>query len=130
MDALTDGSAIATIATGVSAVTAAYVWTRGQVRSWRQEKTATKLRNWHGYIATNNIDTWLVRLADDPENPTAQVVLEVIDSSGNADIKLAGAMRQRILNDGRLSRSPTPTETEFLQHLQREHQYGQGVSIE
>jgi len=130
MDVLVDGSAIATIATGLSAVTAAYVWTRGQVRGWRQEKEVAKLKDWHGFIATGNIDTWCVRLVEEPTIPSAQVVLEVTDKSGNADETQAQRLRQHILEDGQLSRSPTLEESKFLQHLQRENGYGSGVSIE
>jgi hypothetical protein len=43
MDALSAGADIATIATGLSAVTAAYVWVRNQLHVWRQQKAATEL---------------------------------------------------------------------------------------
>ena len=56
MDWLTTGADAGTMATGISALTAAYVWTRGRLRDWPQERAAIRLRNWHGYIMPNGID--------------------------------------------------------------------------
>src|SRR6266536_613303 len=69
MNWMTGGADVATMATGVSAVTAAATWTAGRWRAWRREKAAIAERNWHGYIPVNGIDGWDVRLAEDPDTP-------------------------------------------------------------
>jgi hypothetical protein len=126
MDALTAGADIATIATGLSAVTAAYVWIMGRVRDRRQQKAAIAERNWHGYITPGGINGWDVRLAEHPDGPTSRVVLEVLGT--NAE-NWADNMRQTVLRDGKLSRSPTVEEWEFLMYLYRERGYGKGLPI-
>jgi len=127
---LSDGSDIGTIATGLSAVTAAFVWTKGQVRGWKQERAAKARRNWHGYIELGMIDTWKVRLVEEPKEPTAIVMLEVVTSDGSPDDQNATAMRRRVQADGYVSRSPTPGEFEFLKFQHNEHGYGKGERIE
>jgi hypothetical protein len=44
------GADYVTMATGLSARGAAYVWIRGHWREQWQRRTALKSRNWHGYI--------------------------------------------------------------------------------
>src|SRR5690349_7815462 len=107
MDGLTTGADIATMATGLSAVTAAYVWTMGRFREWRQQKAAVTERNWRGYINPHGINVWDVRLAEEPDGPTSQVVLEVLGK--NAEIR-ADNLRQTVQRDGKLSRSPNVEE--------------------
>jgi len=126
MDALTAGADIATIATGLSAVTAAYVWIMGRARDRRQQKAAIAERNWRGYINPGGINGWDVRLAEDPDVPTSRVVLEVL---GNNAENWADNLRQTILRDGKLSRSPTVEEWDFLKYLYRKHGYGKGLPI-
>ena len=126
MDVLTTGADIATMATGLSAVTAAYVWITGRLRSWRQEKAAIAERNWRGYITPGGINGWDVRLAEDPGSPTSRVVLEVL---GNNAENWADNLRQTVLRDGKLSRSPTVEEWDFLRYLYRERGYGKGLPI-
>ncbi|MEY9861540.1 hypothetical protein ABH935_007181 [Catenulispora sp. GAS73] len=130
MSWLTDGSDIGTMATGLSAVTAAIVWTKGQVRGWKQERAQKQRRNWHGYIELGMVDTWGVRLLEEPDEPTARVVLEVVTRDGTPDEHAAHAMRRRISQDGWLSRSPTPAESDFLKHLYRERGYGRGERVD
>ena len=129
MDWLTIGSDIGTMATGLSAVTAAYVWTRNQVRGWRQEKAEKQIKNWHGFIPLGQVDTWRVRLVEEPKSPTARVVLEAVNPDGSPDEMIAHVIRERIKQDGFLSRSPTTEEFEFLKELQRKRGYGKGVVI-
>jgi hypothetical protein len=127
MDLLTDGADIATMLTGISAVTAAFVWTRGQLRDWRQRRAAIQRRNWGGYIDVGGINTWYVRLAEDPGEPTGRVALDVLRTiNGEPDAQLAHGMRLIIEQQGMLSRSPTPEELELLKHLGRERGYGRG----
>jgi hypothetical protein len=126
MDWMTGGADVATMATGVSAVTAAATWTAGRWRAWRREKAAIAERNWHGYIPVNGIDGWDVRLAEDPDSPTPRVVIEVLAS--NAENQ-AHNMRQVILRDGKLSRAPTAEEWDFLRHLHKEYGYGEGTPV-
>jgi len=130
MDALTAGADIGTMLTGLSAVTAAYVWTRNQLAGWRQQRAVTARRTWHGYIALEGVDTWYVRLAEEPDQPSGRVVLEVLDGQdGNPDAALAQGMRIVIDRDGMLSRSPTPDEFEFLKSQQKERGYGKGELV-
>lgn len=102
MDALTTGADIGTMLTGLSAVTAAYVWTMGRFRDWRRQKVAIAERNWGGYISPGGINGWDVRLAEEPNTPTSRVVLEVL---GNNAQNWADNLRQTVLRDGKLSRS-------------------------
>jgi hypothetical protein len=124
------GADVGMMLTGVSAATAAYVWTQGQFRARRERKEAMRLRNWHGYIEVGGINTWFVRLAEEPETPTSRVVLDVVDNDGNQRENEAQNMRQRIINDGRLARAPTKAEWDFLVHLKKARGYGKGLPIE
>ncbi len=126
MDPWTAGADIGTMVTGVSAMTAAYVWTRAQLRDWRQQRAARTARNWHGYIEVGGINSWYVHLAEDPTEPTARVVLEVVDRDGGPNDDWAHNMRQHVLGDGILARVPTPEESDFLKALHKERGYGQG----
>ena len=126
MDALTAGADIATMATGLAAVTAAYVWIMGRIRDRREHKAAVAERNWRGYINPGGINGWDVRLAEDPGSPTPRVVLEVL---GNNAENWADNLRQTVLRDGKLSRSPTVEEWDFLRYLYRERGYGKGLPI-
>jgi hypothetical protein len=76
------------MATGLSAVTAAFVWSRSQVRYWRQ-RAARSARNWHGYIELGGINSWYGRLAEDPREPATRVVLDVVDRDGSPDVNMA-----------------------------------------
>lgn len=130
IDLLTAGADVGTMVTGVSAVTAAYVWTRSQWRTWRQQKLATARRTWRGYIEPTGVNTWYVRLADEqPTKPTNKILVEVVDRDGDPDEMGAQTMRQWIGGDGMLSRSPTPNEMEFLMALRKERGYGKGGLI-
>src|SRR6266516_1215534 len=60
------GADVGEMLTGRSAVTAAYVWTQGTVHAWNDQNKATRARNWHGYIAPGGINSWNVRLAEEP----------------------------------------------------------------
>lgn len=127
MDWLTAGSDIAQMLTGGSAITAAYVWTRSQWRGWQQQKLADARRTWHGYIEPTGINTWYVRLADEqPDRPTAKVVVEVIERNGEPDEMGAQTFRQLVETLGMLSRPPTEAEMEFLMALRKERGPGKG----
>jgi hypothetical protein len=126
MDLWTTGADVGTMLTGLSAATAAFVWTRSQVREWRQQRAAIQRRSWHGYIDVGGISTWYVRLADDPKTPTARVVLDVVKQDGAPDDLMAYNLRLSIERDGMLSRPPTTQELELLKSLGRERGYGKG----
>lgn len=130
MDVMTAGADIGTMLTGLSAVTAAYVWTRSQWSGWRQEKLARSRRTWHGYVAIEGVDTWYVRAVADADRQAGQVVLEVLDGQdGSPDEVLAQGMRIVADRDGMLSRSPTTEEFEFLKDLRKERGYGKGFIV-
>lgn len=129
MNWITGGADIATMATGLSAVTAAATWIAGRWRGWRQEKALTAHRNWHGYIPSGTIASWHVRLAEEPDTPSAKVVLEVVDRDGNPDPYTAPSLRRTIDADGKLARVPTPQEYEFLGFLSKKFGYGKGVAV-
>jgi hypothetical protein len=130
MDGWTIGADVGAMLTGLSVLTATIVWTRTQVRDWRVQRAAKSLRNWHGFIMVEGVDTWYVRLAEDPAAPTGQVVLEVLDGDGGQpDGMLAHSMRQRIAGDNMLSRSPTPEEYAFLKDMRKERGYGKGYPV-
>lgn len=115
MDALTIGADAATMATGLSVLTATAVWTRRQYSEWRDSRRERKRRSWQDFINPHGISTWDVRLVVDPDEPTALVVLEVLDSPGGkpADQR-AQSMRQTILADQMLSQSPSPDQHDFI----------------
>ena len=130
MDVLTTGADIGTMVTGISALTAAITWTAGRWRERQERLAAIRLRNWHGFVMLEGVDTWYVRLAeDDPGNPSARVVVEVIDPNGQPAPALAVNMRHRADGDGMLSRSPTPEEFDFLKALRKEKGYGKGIMV-
>jgi hypothetical protein len=130
MDAMTAGADIGAMLTGLSAVTAAYVWTRSQWNGWRQQRLARNRRTWHGYVALEGVDTWYVRVAADADRQAGQVVLEVLNGEdGTPDEMLAQGMRIVTGRDGMLSRSPTPEEFEFLKDLRKERAYGKGFPV-
>jgi hypothetical protein len=129
MDWWTVGADIGTMVTGLSAMTAAYVWIRAQVRDWRQQRATRSARNWNGYIEVPGINSWYVRLAEDPREPTARVLFDVVDRDGNPDEGWAQNLRQHILGDGILARVPTPEEYDFLIALRKERGYGKGGYI-
>jgi hypothetical protein len=130
MDGWTIGADVAAMITSLSVLTATITWVSGRRRAWRQERAQTTLRNWHGYIMLEAVDTWYVRLADDPQTPTGQVVLEVLTSrDGEPDAGLAHSMRVNIERDGMLSRAPTPDEFDFLKAQRKERGYGKGIPV-
>jgi hypothetical protein len=127
MDALTIGADAATMATGLSVVTATVVWTRRQYREWRDSRRERQRRGWQDFINPHGISTWDVRLAVEPEEPTALVVLEVLDGpSGEPADQRAESMRQAIQADQMLSKSPSPAQRDFIvqQWSKRRHQGG------
>lgn len=124
------GADYATMATGLSVVTATYVWVRKQLYDLRQERAAKRKRNWHGFIAMGQINTWYVRVADEPSGPSSNVLLEVINKDGSPNEQMARSLRLSIEADGMLSRSPTTDEYEFLKHLHNEKGYGKGIAIQ
>jgi hypothetical protein len=129
MDWMTTGADIATMATGLSAVTAAATWLAGRWRAWQREKAAEGDRNWHGYILTNGISDWRVRLVEDPQEVTARVVLEVIDANGDPDGGWAHDLRETVRRDGMIARAPNPEEYDFLRFLHKKFGYGKGRPV-
>jgi hypothetical protein len=129
MDGWTIGTDIATMLTGLSAVTAAATWLTSRYRGWRVEKNRTRARNWNGFIMTNGINDWYVRLVDDPKTPTAVVPLEIVDRYGNPDPAMAHGLRQIVKQDGMLARAPTEREFALLKFLHKKLGYGKGILI-
>jgi hypothetical protein len=82
MDGWTIGAEFGGMLTGLSVLTATIVWTRTQWRDRQERKAAVADRNWHGYVPTEGIDDWYVRLVEDPEDVTATVVIEVLNRNG------------------------------------------------
>ena len=126
MDFWTVGPAIATMATGLSALAASTVWLRGQWRTWQAQRAARRLRDWQlGYVHVGMLASFNVRSVDAPNKPTAQVVLEVLDGpDGNPSISRAHELRQWVQADGMLARVPSPAERDFLNALQKVRQKG------
>jgi hypothetical protein len=119
------------MATGLSVLTATIVWTRRQYREWRERQRERPLRGWRDYINPHGINEWDVRLVVDPAETTALVVLEVLSGpDGASHEQLAQNMRQIILRDGMLSRSPTPDQRDFLIQLWPERRASAGAEIQ
>jgi len=130
MDAYTAGADVATMATGLSVLTATIVWTRRQYREWRERKAERERRGWQDYINPHSVNSWDLRLVVDPEEPTALVVLEVLnEAGGKPHPQLAQNMRQRVLMDGQLSRSPSPAERDFLIKLYSKRKAAGGFEV-
>jgi hypothetical protein len=123
------GANYATMLGSLSVITAVAVWVRKQWLGFQRERNEKRLRNWHGSIDVGAINTWFVRLAEEPTEPTAMVILEVVDSDGEPFVSGAYNLRQVISSDGRLSRSPTTEELEFLKHLRAEHGYAKSPIV-
>lgn len=124
------GADVATMVGSLSVLVAVVVWCQHQRRDWRVRRAERRLRNWHGYIALGGIASWHVRVVETqaPAEPTACVVLEVVDGKGKPAIGRADALRQQVKRDKMLARVPTPTEHQFLGDLQKDHGYGQDPS--
>ena len=128
-DGWTIGADVGTMLTGLSAATAALVWTRSQVHNWVAWRKSRAYRNWNGYITMGGIDSWYVRVAEEPETPSGRVVLDVVDSRGEPATERARTLRLRASEDGQLARVPTPDQYEFLKYLQKKQGYGKGGVI-
>jgi hypothetical protein len=129
MDLLTIGADIGAMIVGLPVISAGIVWLLRRRDAKRQLKAETALRNWDGYIMVNNINSWYVRLIDDPKTPTAVVPIEIVDREGNPDSQMAYNLRQVIIRDGMLARVPTEREYAFLKHLNKANGYGKGGLI-
>lgn len=123
------GANFATIATGLSALTAAFVWVRKQREERQERRAAVQNRNWHGYVMPEGINDWFVRLAEDPKTLTARVIFEVVDRDGDPDPAMAHSMREIAKGDGRLARAPTEEEWSFLMAQRKERGYGKGYPV-
>ena len=113
------GADVGTMATGVSAVTAAFVWVRRQMQEWREAKAARAYRCWNGYVIQGGIFTGFVRLVTDPNAPPERVALDVINPDGLPNQSMAHGLRQIIESDGMISRSPSVEQQAFLDDLRR-----------
>ena len=121
------GADFATMATGLSVLSATYVWIRKQREERRERRAAVQNRNWHAYVMPEGINDWFVRVVEDePKTLTARVVLEVVDRDGDPDPAMAHSMRQIAGADGRLARAPSENEWSFLIAQRKERGYGKG----
>jgi hypothetical protein len=122
MGVWTYGVDIATMLTGLSAVTAASVWTTDRVRAWRQHAGLKKARIWNvGYIPMDRFQFWFVKLADDDKQDPmgGRVILEVLRTEGGeCDSQMAWSLRNQVKR-GSLAMPPTPEQEVFLRNLQR-----------
>jgi len=122
MDFWAYGVDIATMATGLSALTAASVWTTGRWRAWRDHVAEERRHVWNtGYIMMGLVQSWDVRLADDdaPDGRTGRVILEVVRETGESDPQMVATFRQQVRTGGRLVVPPTPKQEAFLKELER-----------
>ncbi len=123
------GAAFATMATGASAVTAAYVWTQGQLAERWQRRDAIRLRTWSGYIDIGGINAWRVRLVEEPTEPTSRVVVEIIDEDGRPRENAAHNMRQFVLKDAMLARVASPADYAYLIEIGKQRRQQGGFPI-
>lgn len=118
------------MATGLSVLVATAVWVRKQYREWWERRRERQRRGWQDYINPRGIDSWDLRLVVDPDEPTALVVLEVLDGpDGKPHEQLAQNMRQRVLSDRMLSRSPAPDQRDLIIQLWSKRRRGEGIEI-
>jgi hypothetical protein len=85
------GADVGTMVTGLSAITAAAVWTRNERDAWKQSRIIRARRNWHGYIMTGNMTSWYVRSVDRrPDDPPGRVTVDVLrERYGEPDEQMA-----------------------------------------
>lgn len=115
---VTTGADVGTMLTGLSAVTATFLWGRSRVREWTAERDARRARNWNGYIIREGVATWFVRVVeDDSAKWSERVILDVVDKDGTPNPSMAHALRLHARGDGMLSRSPTEAQWHFLDDL-------------
>jgi hypothetical protein len=129
MDWMTGGADIATMAIGLSAVTAVATWIGIRWRVRQQEKAQTRARNWHGFIMVTGINDWYVRLIDNSKTPTAVIPVEIVDRYGSPNPAMAHRLREIVKGDGMLGRVPTQQEHAFLKFLNKKLEYGKGFSV-
>jgi len=122
------GADYATMATGLSALSAAYVWIRNQLDVRRARQAETKARNWSGYIEPTGTWDWFVRLIDEPPTPDARVVLQVVQLDGKPDEQMAEGMRRVVMRDGRLASAPTADQMAWLVAMRKER-FGKGYPV-
>jgi hypothetical protein len=108
------GADAATMATGVSALSAATVWIGRQLQDWRARRRARQARNWDAYLDMTGVYDWFVQVVDQPTSADATVVVRVLRPDGSADTQMAEAMRRVVQRDGRLAAVPTPEQFQFL----------------
>ncbi len=120
------GAAIGTMLVALPVVFTGMRWVRDLISSWRGRKAQTQRRTWHGYIDLHGIDTWYVEPEDAPNEPSAKVVLTVVDRHGNPSETMAQALRQTAGRDRMLCRTPNSEEYEFLVALRKDRGYGHG----
>jgi hypothetical protein len=108
------GANYATMATGLSALSAAFVWIRKQLDERRARLAATKARNWSGYIEPTGINDWFVRLTEEPPAPDGRITLQVVTRDGEPDPQMAEGLRRIVERDGRLARAPSEGEMTWL----------------
>jgi hypothetical protein len=126
---MTYGADVGTMLAGVGIFGGAGTWIRKQQRERRDARDARQHRTWHGYIPVEGLDTWDVRVIAS-EEAAALVTLEVLSGpEGEPSINLAYNMRTVADRDGKLSRSPTTEEYEFLVDLRRQRGYGKGDPV-
>jgi hypothetical protein len=123
MNFWTYGVDIATMATGLSAFTAASIWTWGRWSAWRDHVAEKKLHVWNtGYLMMGLVQSWDVRLAadDTPDGRTGRVILDVLrEAGGDSDPQMVATFRQHIEKGGRLTVPPTVKQEAFLNELER-----------
>jgi len=126
---MTYGADVGTMLAGVGILGGVGAWVRKQQLDRRDAKEARRHRTWHGYIPVEGLDTWDVRVIE-PEGASAFVTLEVLNGpDGEPSVNLAYNMRTVAERDGKISRSPTADEYEFLVDLRRERGYGKGYPV-
>ena len=118
---VTTGADIGTMLTGLSAVTATFLWGRTRVREWKAERDARAARNWNGYIIREGVATWFVRVVeDDSAKWSERVILHVVDEDGTPNPSVAHALRLHARGDGMLSRCPPrPSGTSWVTSAKR-----------
>jgi hypothetical protein len=122
MSAWDTAADVATVVTGVAAVWTAGVWTLKQYLERRERQADKRIRGWPT-LGRGSISEWLVRLAEDPAEPTSRVVLEVIDRDGRLAPNQAHTLRQTVRERGGLARCPTAEEHALIAEV-----YNRGAS--
>ena len=132
MTALGTVADIAIIIAAVPTFFGGFLWARLQLSKIHDRRTAREVRNWNGYIDRTGVNSWCVKVIEDPDHKwTERVLLDVVDMDGTPNPSMAHALRLFANSDGMLCKYPSEEQWRYLRDLQKDRfNSGQGYPIQ